>query len=307
MLRSLLTGLCLFGLSGVSLAQPKKASEPPPELLKAWEDAGASFSWRSRDLSANVFQRKPDDVWCFDFSRSPKSSWASLPSPKQPFAIRFPDDFKDDDLKGISKHQQIVLMDLISTEITDKSMKEIASLKNLSALRIMNLTKITDDGMKELVKSESLTSLFLTGTKVTDVGLKDVGRMKQLTTLWVGSPGPEISDEGLQALVGLEKLTTLQIHSLKITNTGLEHLAKLKQLTTLDGLFFQVTDKGLKHLANLEKLTRLDLFAPEVTDAGIKELAALKQLREINLIGTKATDAGVKELQAALPKAKITK
>ena len=59
------------------------------------------------------------------------------------------------------------------TEVTDGGLKELAALKNLTALRL-DRTQVTDAGLKELVVLKSLTSLRLDRTQVTDTGLKEI-------------------------------------------------------------------------------------------------------------------------------------
>ena len=57
--------------------------------------------------------------------------------------------------------------------MTDVGLKELAPLKNLTALGL-NGTKVTDAGLKELAPLKNLEELHLKGTKVTDAGVKEL-------------------------------------------------------------------------------------------------------------------------------------
>jgi RNA polymerase sigma factor (sigma-70 family) len=169
---------------------------------------------------------------------------------------------------------------LPSTEVTDAGMKEIAKLRNLSALMLID-TKVTDLGLRKIATLSSLRFLYLDQTKVTDAGLKE--------------------------LAALKNLQVLSLDQTKITDVGLKELGNLKDLRLLSLDKTNVTDTGLKELGNLKNLRLLSLDQTEVTDAGLKELGNLKNLARLHLHGTNVTDTGLRLLEKALPDCGITR
>ena len=60
-----------------------------------------------------------------------------------------------------------------SEGVTDTGLKELAALKNLTALDLSD-TRVTDAGVKELASLKKLTTLTVHFTKVTDTGVKEL-------------------------------------------------------------------------------------------------------------------------------------
>jgi len=118
---------------------------------------------------------------------------------------------------------KIQLLPLGLTKITDKGLKEVAKLQNLSHL-VMHGTPITGAGLKELAKLEKLTSLMLQDTKITDAGLKDLAKLQKLKFL--GLHFTEITDEGYKELTKLPNLLGLGLVGSKGTRVGVLRLRK---------------------------------------------------------------------------------
>ena len=141
--------------------------------------------------------------------------------------------------------------------MTDVGLKEIAALKNLTALDL-SYTKVTDAGLKEITALKNLALLNLTSTRVTFAGLKDIGG-------------------------ALKNLTALDLSYTRVTDAGLKEIAvRFKNLRFLDlsgnaVVRTKVTDVGLKEIAALKNLTSLNLNRTKVTFAGVKEIAVLTQ------------------------------
>ncbi len=138
-----------------------------------------------------------------------------------------------------------------SRTLTDAALKELAGLKNLTALSLYS-TEVTSVGLKELVGLTNLSELDLYATKV--------------------------GNTGTMYLAELPKLSTLSLNWTKVTDVGLKDLSKHQEISTLRLGNTGVTDAGLKELAGLKKLASLDLTATEITDAGLRELLPLKEL-----------------------------
>lgn len=62
---------------------------------------------------------------------------------------------------------------LLSSQVTDEALKELAAFKKLTTLMLIN-TQVTYAGLKELAALKNLTSLSLYSTQVTDAGVKEL-------------------------------------------------------------------------------------------------------------------------------------
>src|SRR5262245_16800995 len=67
----------------------------------------------------------------------------------------------------------VVAVVLVGADVTDASLKELASLKNLAVLHL-HKTKVTGAGLKDLGALKNLSELDLFGTKVTDEDMKEL-------------------------------------------------------------------------------------------------------------------------------------
>ena len=169
--------------------------------------------------------------------------------------------------------QEIRSLDLGGTDVTDKALKQVAELRNLTKLNVQN-TKVTDKGLKELAGLTKLMELALTESQLSDANLRVLREISLLNCLE-------------QAGAGRKRPTSAA------------------EITSLALCRSPVTDAGLRELAVLQNLTWLDLRDTRVTDVGLKELAGLKSLAMLLLQSTQVTDAGVAELRKALPKCTI--
>ena len=222
-----------------------KADAPKPlpeDIVTAWKEAGAQVGWlRPMPSGFHSFvqeqEGKPGDLPAFHFAVWPQGRLAKLPAPAPAFGLD------------------------LSHTTTDAGLKELAGLKSLQALYIVN-AHITGAGLKELAGLKNLQTLGLTGC--------------------VG-----VTDAGLKELAGLKSLQALDLRQVAyVSDAGLKELAGLKNLQTLDLGWTKVTDAGLKELAGLKSLQALYLPVTPVTGTGLKELAGLKSLQSLNLLTT---------------------
>jgi porphobilinogen deaminase len=95
--------------------------------------------------------------------------------------------FGDDDLAAIkSLSDQIVIVDLSGTAVTDRSAPFLAAMKRARVLRFTN-TKITDATVLALAGLDRLESLDLYGTAVTPACLKVAQSLPKLRHLYAGA------------------------------------------------------------------------------------------------------------------------
>lgn len=81
-------------------------------------------------------------------------------------------------------NQQIIWLKLGDTDITDATLSQVATLKNLQKLHLER-TNITDAGLKQLKTLSYLEYLNLYGTNITDAGLTELAGLKSLRTVYV--------------------------------------------------------------------------------------------------------------------------
>jgi mono/diheme cytochrome c family protein len=82
--------------------------------------------------------------------------------------------------------EQITTADFSGTSISDRSSDLIASMENLSLLRLAH-TRITDDGVKRLHDLAHLQSINLLGTQVTPAMLGAIASMPKMEHLYVAN------------------------------------------------------------------------------------------------------------------------
>jgi internalin A len=120
----------------------------------------------------------------------------------------------DQDGKMPTSPDDVLLLDLSHTPVTDRGLMELAPLKNLTDLRLDRkqvtdgtlralreigllhaLGKMSAKGGKRPTSPDGVVSLDLNGTPVTDAGLKELAALKNLTDLDLRNT--EVTDAGL--------------------------------------------------------------------------------------------------------------
>ncbi len=101
---------------------------------------------------------------------------------------------------------QLVTVDLSATKITDQSVAQLATAKDLRLIRLAE-TGITDASIETLLKLPNLESINLYGTKVTDAGVNKLSSMPNLKRLYLWQTA--VTPEAVKALK--EKLPSCEI------------------------------------------------------------------------------------------------
>jgi hypothetical protein len=228
----------------------------------------------------------------------------------------------DEDLKWASMFRTLDYLFVESA--SDDGLANVARLKNLRILTVVESPTIGDRGVEHLGEMTKLVSLRLGDTQITDKGMESIGRLKQLEILDVS--GTRISSDGVRHLSDLRSLRALMLmDNQKIDDRSLEYVGSLPELVSLSIHNTSVTDDGLKHLAHLYALESLSLGNDNIDGSGLTYLRNVKGLKTLYLgntgvgdddldvlksfpelsslyiNGTKITPAGVEELRAALP------
>jgi V8-like Glu-specific endopeptidase len=205
-------------------------------------------------------------------------------------------------LKNVEKLTNLTSLDLsFSDQLTDTGLKSLEKLTSLTSLDLSHCYLLTDTGLKSLEKLTNLTSLGLVACReLTDTGVKSLKKLMSLTSLSLYGC-KQLTDAGIKSLEKLTSLTSLDLGGCEqLTDAVIKSLEKLTSLTSLDlGGCEQLTDAGIKSLEELTKLTSLDLsFSDQLTDTELKSLEKLTSLTSLNLCMCKQlTDTGLKSLE----------
>jgi RNA polymerase sigma factor (sigma-70 family) len=123
---------------------------------------------------------------------------------------------------GAAIDRDVVVVNLVSTPVTDDDLKALTVFHYLQALHLHH-TKISDAGVANLKSLKSLTTLDLFDTRVTDAGLAHLAEwMPHLE--WLELSDTQVTDAGLRSIVGLKHLRRLDVRKTKVTAAGAEEL-----------------------------------------------------------------------------------
>ena len=175
----------------------------------------------------------------------------------------------DDVLNALS---QADTLEQISLEwcyaITDEGLRKLASLKNLTTLRIAG-AEISGAGLDAFADHPSLESLDLDGTSITDESLSTIAKIPELTSLFLRYT--EISDAGMSNLAGLTRLSILHLDGSSITGASLPEIRHHKKLEVLS-LPSGIQGSDLKALNGFGSLRWLWLGDATVDSQSVEDL-----------------------------------
>lgn len=189
------------------------------DLIKKWIAAGASFGdWKSDEGSAAA-EAAPDKQSAPAEPQFPKVAAAdsgAIDRIRQTGALAMP----------LAQDTNLVEVDmnLVGDKMQDSQLSLIQPLDQQVAVLNLGRTKITDDGLKAVEGLKNLRKLHLENTKITDAGL---AHLKNLSNLeYLNLYGTQVTDAGLEQLVGLKNLRALYLWQTKATPQGVEKLKK---------------------------------------------------------------------------------
>jgi len=211
-----------------------------------------------------------------------------------------------------------------SPYVDDASMKTLAKLSELRAVRLNGVAKLTDVGIGTLLALPQLTELDIRNCReVTKAGIEQLAKKETLRTLKIG--GPAVNDDVLAVVGGMDQIARLFLYNCNITDAGVAGLGKVPLVDLTIYQASSVTDAGLEVLANYndlqrltlrdvpsakgtalvklpnpEKLVSLNMSQSGIGDAEVAHFAGMTNLENLNLSETQITD------QAADSLAKLT-
>jgi len=115
----------------------------------------------------------------------------------------------------------LILLDLSGTRLTDEGLGHIAGLKEIEHLSVSN-THVGNSGMKYIARLEKVIRLDFSETRVTDDGLRQLQNLINLEQLSLD--GTNVSDAGLKSLHNLKKLSSLELSNTSVTEEGVTSL-----------------------------------------------------------------------------------
>lgn len=137
--------------------------------------------------------------------------------------------------------------------------------------------QMTDDVMRDIATLEQVTSLRLEGCKaLTDDGILALANMPQLRELTLG--GTRLTDRGMEVLRHLPNLEWLALGGTRVSDAGAAHLAHCPRLRRVELMWTGTGDGAIAALAGHEALS--DLASGQyVTDAGLARLRDIPSFR----------------------------
>lgn len=230
-------------------------------------------------------------------AKFPHSMLANMSGPLRVLRLSA-DHIKDDELKYVSKNQDLRHLVLNANPISARGLAHITNLKLLETLDLAN-TRCDATAMKELQKLPNLKNLHLYNSPyIDDKALEVVATLPNLELLAIDDT--KVSGKGIAHLKRLPKLWSLSLQKLGLTDNEITSLKTFPNLSIVKLAEGRITSAGVKELAQIPRLTVLDLEYNPVDDKAVPYLLKLTNLKELNLGGSKMTAAGIKKL-AALP------
>lgn len=189
-------------------------------------------------------------------------------------------EFKNDDLKYLSKLTGVCELDVSDTEFGDAGAKWISQMTGLRVV-VIQTTNLTYDGLNSLTHLPNLKVLRLAQNSALD-------------------------DRCAKLLPHFKTVINLDIAMTRIKDTGLHDIiAGMPQLMRLNCDCLRVTDTSVEAVGALPHLKILGLANSKISDGCIPTLKKAKGLTELDIRSTKITAKGAAELQKALPRCNV--
>jgi hypothetical protein len=206
--------LASCGLGTATGADPENKDAPkplPPEIVKAWRDAGADAGWM-KDIPAQLGSYKFAEPW------REKGEEGAIP------AFRFPGKNADGVVARLPDPGTAFGLDFHCGFFAGVTLNELAKLKNLHSLCIGGVQGKAYADLKDLAGMTNLRGLYLFYLPVTDAQLKHLVGLKSLRALDLSHT--RVTDRGLTELAGLTELQWLNLRSTEVTPAGVAALQK---------------------------------------------------------------------------------
>jgi len=201
-------------------AEGDPLSKDQQDLIKRWIAQGASFGdWKSDAgaAAAVVAATQPPEAAAPSepqLPQVPAADAGALDKIRQTGALAMP----------LAQNTNLLEVDLnlIGDHVADGQLEPLQPIAQQVAVLNLARTNVTDDGLKSLEPLKNLRRLHLENTKVGDAALAHV---KDLTNLeYLNLYATQVTDSGLSQLEGLKNLRSLYLWQTKVTPAGVDKL-----------------------------------------------------------------------------------
>ena len=184
-----------------------------------------------------------------------------------------------DGLAGLDKCQQLEMLTVGRTPLSQISLQTLSKLTALTELHLSHIHNLHDDDLRYISKLK-LQKLYLDDCPLTDNAAKYVDSIKSLKYLNMNQT--KIGDKFLGNIEDLKLLEQICLEDVNTTDVGIRSLVKLQKLKTIDLGSSSITDAGLESLSGLPNLeTVRTRFCPNISRQGV---VALKKKRPVSVI-----------------------
>lgn len=191
----------------------------------------------------------------------------------------------DEDLKVMCENMRLLTtIDVANcTQLTDRSIADIASLKYLRVLNLDYCTGISDDGLEDMKNlADSLEILSMQGIRnLTDDGICVIGQNCRLLTSLNISHCSQVTHVGVIAVAqGCKKLRALYLSSIPLSDMGFATMVPYLSKRYMEVIDISncrdITDHGVSTLAEqCSRLTYLNMSGvSRVTDRGVQKICS---------------------------------
>ncbi len=136
-------------------------------------------------------------------------------------AVHVDNDSNLTSIQNISQLENIQLVDLSYTDVTDQHISHLRSLPRLRTIYLSG-TDIGDAGVQEIKHLKELRRLSLAGTQITDLGVESLAEAINLQHLCLS--GTRVTDECVADLLKLTNLNRIELHDTQVSKLGLQIL-----------------------------------------------------------------------------------
>lgn len=191
-------------------------------------------------------------------------------------------DVSDEGVKSLAS-EPIVGLRLENTQITDKALAGLSSMKDLEELSLRGCKNITDEGLKSLVGLRTFEFIDISDTNLSDKAFFYLGGCKQLRTIFANNCKNVTG-------IGFSDLNSTMINTLELRRSGLKcaNLANLKDipvLATIDLADNDLEDKDLDYVHFLSFVCSIDISKnPRITNNGFLKLLTMQFVHTVKVL-----------------------
>jgi len=184
--------------------------------------------------------------------------------------------------------------------LTPYQVRMVGSYESLEGL---SLTGLTDKDLKHLSGLINLTGLAILDSQITAEGCQYLAGMQKLRHLTLESP--HLDDACLSYLSELSELRRLQLNGGSFSEQGFDSLAQLPMLSGMTIMNCQLSGDALRPIAERSGVAGLDFHDSNVTDEMLAPFEEHRNLYSLTIRGTPVSREACVRLIEAMPRLSI--